>query len=118
MYTIYRTIDHALAKRSLLHHPVGHGWTAKAVGVEQSCATVENATPEQAELLATINGKKVFWRNIPSNTHLCYALPAARKALVKVLHYLKGLSVLNCCDYFIGIGCRTNANLTKQLEPS
>ena len=60
--------------------------------------------------------EKVFWRNIPSNTHLCYALPAARKALVEVLHYLKGLSVLNCCDYFIGIGCRTNANFTKQLE--
>ncbi|MBS5521414.1 MAG: DUF4838 domain-containing protein [Clostridiales bacterium] len=85
MESMYRQIDSALACRSILHHRVGHGWTCKAIGFDHACIQAGPPSPEQKKLLAMVNGQKLFWEGVPSNTNLCYSEPEAHRAFVQAV---------------------------------
>jgi hypothetical protein len=77
IYQYSNLIDDALAKRSLLHHRVGHGWTNEALGYP-SLGWIREDTNVQDDirpLLAKVNGKRELFHGIPMNTNLCYANP-------------------------------------------
>lgn len=81
-------IDKELSKLSLLHHRVGHGWTSETIGQPSiGWMDVKEESEEEKKdgiskdsslssikpLLAKVNGKREFFKGIPTNTNLCYS---------------------------------------------
>ena len=71
----YKKMEEAIAKRDLLYHAVGHGWTCEAIGQPSIGWVKADAAPkdETAELLALVNGERTYIDGIPLNTNLCYS---------------------------------------------
>lgn len=87
-----RVIEADIAKRDLLYHAVGHGWTCEPFGVPGLGWDVyEGPVPEEArQAFALVNGKRELWGGIPLNTNLCYGQPAVRRTMVDdVVRYLR-----------------------------
>lgn len=80
---MYQQINRAIARRGLLQHRGGHGWTSQAIGFRHVCTRCSHGPAEaQRGLLAQIAGRRDYWNGVPSNTNLCYSEPAARHAFV------------------------------------
>ena len=70
--------EQEMAKRSLLLHKVGHGWTGEVLGSDTvgSWNAVEaSVAPEKLDMAAQIKGKRGFYMEIPANTNLCFSNP-------------------------------------------
>ena len=70
--------EQEMARRSLLLHKVGHGWTGEVLGsqtVGSWNATNEHLTPEKQSMTAQVDGKREFYMGIPANTNLCFSNP-------------------------------------------
>ena len=82
-----------MAKRDLLLHQVGHGWTGEVLGshtVGSWNATNEVLTPEKQPMAAMVNGKREFHMGIPANTNLCFSNPKTLEAFTEqVVAYAK-----------------------------
>jgi len=81
---LVNTVVAALRQRGLMHHRVGHGWTAECLGVE-AVGWVKSKKPvpaDKRDLVALVKGKRDWWTGIPLNTELCYSNPRARRLLV------------------------------------
>ncbi|MBO6158351.1 MAG: DUF4838 domain-containing protein [Firmicutes bacterium] len=82
-----------LKKRGLIHHRVGHGWTARVLGCEQTGWEKAEGKAFDAEtraLMAQVNGKRELHGLIPTNTNLCLSNPeAVRRFCMEVSAYLK-----------------------------
>lgn len=81
-----------IARRGLVYHAVGHGWTCDPFGVpglEWDPWTGE--VPEEAkQYFALVNGKRELWNGVPLNTSVCFSNPACRKIMVDaVVDYAK-----------------------------
>ena len=67
-----------MAKRDLLLHQVGHGWTGEVLGsstVGSWDATNEYLAPDKQPMAALVNGQRAFHMGIPANTNLCFSNP-------------------------------------------
>lgn len=74
-----------MAKRGLLNHLVGHGWTAQAFGISANTweANETDEVPEHIRKhLALVNGERKFDENIPIGTQNCYYDDETRKKFV------------------------------------
>ena len=82
-----------LDKRGLLHHGVGHGWTAEALGLSGMGWNAEDGDSVPADkehLVAMIGGKRQLWHRVVLNTNLCYSNPEVRQIMVQnVVDYAK-----------------------------
>ena len=84
-----RQCETEIAKRGLMFHDIGHGWTSRPFGFPPNNNTnnftfdLSHVTEEQKSVLAMINGKREFFRNTPIFTNLCMSQPEVRKAVVK-----------------------------------
>lgn len=70
--------EQEMARRSLLLHKVGHGWTGEVLGsqtVGSWNTTNEHLTPEKQSMTAQVDGKREFYMGIPANTNLCFSNP-------------------------------------------
>ncbi|MGI5878421.1 MAG: DUF4838 domain-containing protein [Christensenellales bacterium] len=75
-----------IKKRGMMHHGVGHGWTARVLGVGTGGwyqDRDEDVAPDRRELMAEVNGKRGLWRGVAINTNLCYSNPRARELMVR-----------------------------------
>ena len=73
-----KLFEQEMARRSLLLHKVGHGWTGEVLGsrtVGSWNATNEHLTPEKQPMAAQVDGKREFYMGIPANTNLCFSNP-------------------------------------------
>lgn len=80
-----RSLEEELARRGLLYHKVGHGWTGGAYGVNcyEWQPRGDYPIPEQMRPhLAEIQGQRDWFSREPLNTNLCYSNPDARKKMV------------------------------------
>jgi len=82
---MHRRCVAAVEKRGLVHHAVGHGWTARAVGLEgrgwdESTAELSEA---ETDLLAKVDGERGVHDDIPTDTELCFSNPAARERMIE-----------------------------------
>lgn len=70
-------LDEELAKRGLLHHRVGHGWTGEVLGYSSKYGWESGLTlPEDKKpLVAELNGKRELYDTAPILTSLCFANP-------------------------------------------
>ncbi|XFA98611.1 DUF4838 domain-containing protein [Candidatus Izemoplasma sp. B36] len=84
---MHQKIDEEIFKRSLIYHAVGHGWTAKAIGVEALGWHKSNEINSliDTQYLALINGKRSFYDDIPLNTQLCYSNKLVKERLVDAI---------------------------------
>ena len=83
-------------KRGLQYHEVGHGWTCRPFGFpENNNATnqfsdLDKYTEEQKSVLALLNGKRDFFRNMPIYTNLCMSREDVRNAVAtSVVEYAR-----------------------------
>lgn len=82
--SLTRRLEQEIAKRCLLYHAVGHGWTCESLGVpalgaEDAACVLD---PAYENYLAEIGGKRAFWSGNPSYTNLCYSKPEVRALMV------------------------------------
>ena len=82
-----RQCEVEIAKRGLMFHDIGHGWTCKPFGFPANNNTrnqydVSGFTDEQKQVLAMRNGKRDFLQGVPIYTNVCMSNPEIRKAVV------------------------------------
>ncbi len=84
--------------RGLIHQCVGHGWTAKCLGVDANgwySMANDNLSPERRRLIALVNGERKLalapsmpnapGEGVPLYTNLCYSNPEARRLFVDAI---------------------------------
>ncbi len=80
-----RVCETEIAKRGLLFHDMGHGWTGESFGISTKggwAPEKTGCTEEQRQYLAMINGKRGLFEGVPLNTNFCMSNPAARAKVV------------------------------------
>lgn len=72
---IIRDAESEIEKRGIIYHAVGHGWTCDVMGVDgNDWYEYEGEMPEKAKkVAAVINGERIFFKNMPLDTNLCYS---------------------------------------------
>ena len=74
-----------MAKRGIMFHYCGHGWTNDPFGIDSSLGwhkVDDSAIPEQfRDCIALVNGKRGFFRS-PPNTQFCMSNVRARRLFV------------------------------------
>ncbi len=87
-----RQCESEIAKRGLMFHDIGHGWTCQPFGIdtamrggtpekeEENNATV---TPEQMQYLPLINGERKLFRGTPNWTQFCMSNPEGRRIVAE-----------------------------------
>ena len=83
-------VDAAIAKRSLIHHRVGHGWTSKVLGFDFDLAWDQGyeIDASQKELVASLQGKRALHMGSPTMTSLCLDQKEVKRRFVnEVLRY-------------------------------
>jgi hypothetical protein len=102
-----RRAEEEIAKRGLLYHAVGHGWTCEPLGIpglSWDAKTYELST-ETRELLAEVNGVRDIWQGIPLNTNLCYGNPVVRRLIVEeIADYLDGHRGVDLLHFWLADG--------------
>ncbi len=63
-----------MARRGLLLHKVGHGWTGEALGCEAQSwdAVSAELAEDKRPLAAEVEGARGLWKGVPANTNLCF----------------------------------------------
>lgn len=76
-----------IARRSLVYHAVGHGWTCDPFGVPGlEWDPWKGAVPEEAkQYFALVNGKRELWGGVPLNTSVCFSNPECRRIMVNAV---------------------------------
>ena len=85
-----------LARRGLIHQGVGHGWTAKCLGLDANgwyMTNNDDVDPERRKLIAEIDGKHNLFagftpnekQGVAINTNLCYSNPEARRLFIDTI---------------------------------
>ncbi len=79
-----RQCEVEIAKRGLLLHDMGHGWTSDPYGVDSKTRHKDTTDyPEEiSRHFAMLNGKRVLAYNSPIQTNVCMSNPETRKILV------------------------------------
>jgi len=94
-------VEAEVARRGLIYHAVGHGWTCEPFGIpglgwDPAAYTVP---PQARQFLALVNGKRELWRGIPLDTNLCYSNLEVRRIIVEdIAAYLavhEGIDILH-----------------------
>ena len=82
-----RQCEVEIAKRGLMLHDIGHGWTCKPFGFPANnnltnSFDLSGYTDEDKKVLAMLNGKRDFYHKVPIYTNVCMSDPQVRKAVV------------------------------------
>jgi len=80
-----RQCEVEIAKRGLLFHDMGHGWTAEPLGISSTKGwrvNTDDIPKETMGYLAEMNGKRDFFHGVPLNTNVCLSNPAVRRKMV------------------------------------
>jgi len=92
-----RQCETEIAKRGLMFHDIGHGFTIDPFGIDSAHAwgkVDDSIIPEEnREFVAMMNGKRTLFNGQPINTNFCMSNPAARRKVAEyVANYAEGHS--------------------------
>ncbi|MBR2896298.1 MAG: DUF4838 domain-containing protein, partial [Oscillospiraceae bacterium] len=81
-----RQCEAEIAKRGLMFHDMGHGWTADPFGMHTGDRRgwrdgTYKPTEKQRSVLALMNGKRELYRSDPQWTNLCYSQQYVRTTM-------------------------------------
>ena len=82
-----RACEAEIAKRGLLFHDMGHGWTVFPFGMKQwgeaGKSEEKDILPEEMrQYMALVDGRRGLIKNMPHNTNICMSNPDARRRVV------------------------------------
>lgn len=87
-----RQCESEIAKRGLMFHDIGHGWTCQPFGIdtamrsgpaEQIAANEATITPEQRQYLPLVGGERKLCRGVPNWTQFCMSNAEGRRKVAK-----------------------------------
>lgn len=119
-----RQCETEIAKRGLMFHDMGHGWTADPFGIDSSIGWTESTqvlTEEQKSCLALINGKRELWQGVPLNTNLCMSKPEVRSRVAdSVVEYAKKHGNVTYLHVWLADGVRNQCECEEcqKMRPS
>lgn len=107
-------LEAEMAKRGILYHKTGHGWTCQPFGLDGTSWGTHGDAPIPEKIrsyFAQINGVRQLCDGIPLNTNMCYSQPEVRQIMtnaivsyckahpnVDILHYWLSDGVNNHCE--------------------
>jgi hypothetical protein len=103
----YETALDAIEKRDLVAHGVGHGWTARALGLPaRGWEESDAAIPEtDRQLIAKKDGERSLHDGTPADTELCYSNPTARRRIIDaVVEYVESHSRIDVIHLWLSDG--------------
>ncbi len=84
-----RECEAEIAKRGLLFHDMGHGWTAEPFGLDSSgqwTRSDDSTIPDEArQYLAQIKGVRTYYGGVALNTNICMSNPQAREIMASYI---------------------------------
>ncbi len=84
-----RQCEVEIAKRGMMFHDMGHGWTAEPFGLSSTDGWQRHddssLTAEQRECLAEIKGVRGLWGGVALNTNLCMSNPKVRTTMATAI---------------------------------
>ena len=107
-----RQCEVEIAKRGLMFHDMGHGWTADPMGMSADNRNLwRNGTlkvPEDiVQYLALRDGKRTLNNSDPLWTNLCYSNPVVRTRIAQaVADYIQGHSNVDYLHVWLSDGAR------------
>ena len=118
-----RTAEAELARRGMVYHAIGHGWTCEAFGIPGLGwdPVVKDWPQEVVDVLALVNGKRAMWRDIPLITSLCFSNPQARRKVVAcVVEYLETHRNIQALHFWLDDGFNNKCECENcvQMRPS
>ena len=83
-----RQCEVEIAKRGLMLHDIGHGWTCRPFGLPSNNSVDNNfedlvLTEEQISILAMVGGERKLFRKAPLFTNVCMSQDKVRTAMAK-----------------------------------
>ena len=104
-------LEEEIARRGLMYHTVGHGWTCEPFGIRGlGWDPVKDDFPaEIRQKFALVNGKRELWGGVPLDTNLCYSNPDVREQMANaVADYCKNHPTVNYVHVWLADGTNNN----------
>jgi len=116
-------IEREVARRGLLYHAVGHGWTCEPFGIAGLGWDAESPalTAEARACLAEVDGVRDLWHGVPLNTNLCYSNPAVRARVVdSIVEYLQAHPQVHFLHFWLADGSNNQCECEscRAMRPS
>ena len=116
-------LESEIARRGLLYHKVGHGWTCEPFGIsglgwEQEA---QEPSPEVKQYLAEVNGERGLWHGVALNTNLCYSNLVVREKIVEAIAtYAKGHPEVDLLHFWLADGTNNHCECPgcRGIRPS
>ena len=117
------TLEDEIAKRGLIYHAVGHGWSSAPFGF---CATgwekyTGPISDEMRNCLALFGGERKFWNDMPISTQLCNSNPKVQERVTDfAVEYAKKHRNIHYLSFGPGDGGRNHCECEecKKKRPS
>lgn len=118
-----RQIEAELAKRGMLYHAVGHGWTCEAFGIPGLGwdPVVQEWPQEVIDSLALVNGKRQMWHDIPLITSLCFSNSQVRNRVVAgVVEYVQAHPNIQALHFWLddGFNNKCECSECQKMRPA
>lgn len=119
-----RSLEEKMARRGILYHKTGHGWTNEPFGMDGtswSAVDPETVPEETRKFLAQIDGKRTLWKNIPMFTNLCYSQPDVRRRMIDaIVAYCKENPGIDLLHFWLADGTNNHCecDTCAQMLPS
>ena len=92
VFHIWKRLEEEIAKRGLMYHAVGHGWTCEPFGIPGGGwdKQTEQIPEHTKQYLAQVNGERELYDGVALDTNLCYSNPKARDIVTDaIVNYCK-----------------------------
>lgn len=113
------TFNDEIAKRGLVYHAIGHGWSSAPYGfVASGWEKYEgDISDEMREALALYKGKRGFHNNMPISTQLCYSNPKVIETVSDyAVDFAKKNKNINYLHFSMGDGGRNHCECEKCIK--
>lgn len=112
-----------IARRGLVFHDVGHGWTCDPLGIPGLGWEYEPppVPPGAERYLAEVNGVRALWEGIPLNTQLCFSNPEVRDLVLgDIVAYARDHPEVGIIHFWLGDGWNNHCECPdcRQITPS
>lgn len=119
-----KSLEHEMARRGIIYHKTGHGWTNEPFGLDGTSWSAEDGQdiPEETRrCLAQINGRRELWQNVPMFTNLCYSQVNVRKRMTDaIVEYCKKNPNIDALHFWLADGTNNHCecDVCAQKLPS
>jgi hypothetical protein len=120
-----RQCEAEIAKRGLMFHDMGHGWTAEPYGIPSTkgwnADTDIVLTEKQQSYVAMLNGVRGLRAGVPLNTNVCMSNPEVRQLMVDcIVDYAEKSSNVDYLHVWLADGTRNHCECEEcqKMRPS